>query len=285
MLSAQIRYKRLDPNLSLYQTPTQTLYWLNPWIEAGVDRAEIKKVSANAYLKKGDGIYFSRAISEKEWSHLVSYKMSMYYIIDDDYEALGKDESVPEDYKNKMGKFSECVLPRILANPLVKLYAGSKVLAVKYGCEVLNPCWLLPPMGESKKAVSKNCLHIGFLSSASHLGDFQYFLREWLPLLNDCLASIGRKISITHYLRSHIDIRNIPEYPLIELRHEFAMPWPVYRHEIPRIGFDAIVCPRLDTQVNHARSRNKEAEAEMLGLSLFEDPMAFFDWLRAKGIS
>ena len=113
MLSAQIRYKRLDPNLSLYQTPTQTLYWLNPWIEAGVDRAEIKKVSANAYLKKGDGIYFSRALLGKEFNRLCHFSLPMHYIIDDDYEALSQDYTIPVPYRKKMQPITKKVFTNI----------------------------------------------------------------------------------------------------------------------------------------------------------------------------
>jgi hypothetical protein len=279
MLSAQIRYKRLDPNLSLYQTPTQTLYWLNPWIEAGVDRAEIKKVSANAYLKKGDGIYFSRALLGKEFNRLCHFSLPMHYIIDDDYEALSQDYTIPVRYRKKMEAFAKDVLPLICGSDQVFLYAASPILAKKYGCVERQPHWIKPPEVKKKSRAVNNKLKLGFLSSASHLGDLDQLIHVWMPSLNEVLASKNILANVTHYLKTHIDQNTIPSHSHISWNHQYALPWKNYRHTVFGAGYDAILYPLSESPANQARSRSKWIEAENMGLPLFSKRSDLLHWV------
>ncbi|MBT8050107.1 MAG: hypothetical protein KJO70_02850, partial [Gammaproteobacteria bacterium] len=132
MLYKGIKYSLTDPHFWLHQTPTQSLYWLNPWLAAGVHPSKIRKVGRNAYLKDGEGLYVSRAITHREFNRLCRTGERLNYLIDDDYETLAKDITLPPKYRKKMKHFAAHVLPLICASDRVSLFASSDLLAEKY---------------------------------------------------------------------------------------------------------------------------------------------------------
>ena len=268
-----------DPYYTLHQSPTQTLYWLNRWIQAGISPNQIARIENCAYLKKNDGVYFSRAISSNEYQSLRRLKMPMHYLIDDDYEAMAKDEALPEKYRQKMERFSRGVLPAICSAKDVRLYAASTALAALHGCEQIDPIWLSPSNKGLARPESGKTIRLAFLSTASHLKDFSILVDQWLPMINEALRRVGKQARVTHYLKSHVGVEQLPEFSNTRWEHRFALPWNIYRRDVPRAGYHAILYPLEDTPVNAARSNSKMKEAGLLGIPVFQDAATVVQWI------
>lgn len=268
-----------DPYYRLHQSPTQSLYWLNRWIQSGVPASDIARAGRNAYWKKGDGIYFSRTLSAPAFQALSARGASMHYLIDDDYDALASDASLPTGYRRKIERFSREVFPQICRCIEVNLYAASDVLSERFSCPKLDPIWL-PEAGDGNPGRSIGTeVRLAFLSTASHLKDFSELVDSWLPEINRTLREAGRTASLTHYLKSHLEIRQLPEFSNLRWEHRYALSWNVYRREIPREGFDAVLYPLRPTPVNEARSNSKLVEGGMMGIPVFKECSPLLAWM------
>ncbi len=282
MLYKGFKYSLSDPHYWLHQTPTQSLYWLNPWLASGVHPSEIRKVGRNAYLKDGAGLYVSRTITLREFHRLCRSGERLNYLIDDDYEALAKDITLPHKYRKRMGYFAARVLPVICASDQVSLFAASDMLAEKYGCAKIEPHWVEPSPRPRTKDRSEKMIRLAYLSTASHLCDFSALVKTWVPQINNLLIERGMVAEITHFLGWHVDRGLLPHVSNIRWKHRHALPWRIYRHEIPRVRYDAILYPLQSNPVNDARSSNKLREAEMLNVPIFRNVSDVVEWINSN---
>ncbi|WP_114008012.1 hypothetical protein [Cohaesibacter intestini] len=255
-----------------YKTiPTHDLYFRHPLRDLITEgrlegRRPIRRIGDNCFEAKGRLVilrYLSdrdaRLIASRQWQRC-------YYVIDDDFAALDQDRSIPEDYRQRMLRFREIMLPEILRhadtivapNPrLFSFYPDKRHL-------LLDPC-AVSICKDFSHFREDEPLRILFPGTRSHLND--------LAFLSECLAQIcweQPQLQLDTFMGHHAPaaLRGLPN-----VLHHKAKGWQVYRKFMARQRYHLCLVPMLDTHFNQARSINKILDSAAFGAAALFSPV------------
>ncbi len=190
-------------------------------------------------------------------------------LIDDDMEALIADDTVPQGYRDRLGRaWREAALARH-PEKVNRILVPSKrleevYLAKGHSVILMDPYWPVPKEFRIATSADKT-VRVAFLGSRSHLGD--------LEILKPALEDAGRKWTFHHFLG-----RNGPDWlqQLPGISASDPSSWGSYKKMLSSRRYDICVYPLRATSVNSARSCNKIMEHAMTGaVSLFSECVPF----------
>ncbi|MEZ0167578.1 hypothetical protein [Microvirga sp. TS319] len=180
------------------------------------------------------------------------------YFVDDDYEALVRDSTVPLRYRWKvwrLGLRPQQALGRVWTH----VWAGSWCLADRLSA--LKAEALLPVAGEQDFARGTHCptgpLRIAFHATAVHRREHEWLL-SLVPQLRAALPQAVFEIVADRSLAGPWQ-----EMPNVVVRK--PTPWPVYRAETAHDQADILLVPLLPAPINEVRSSTKLIDAARLG--------------------
>ena len=229
-------------------TPTADIYFLNA-MRDDVAAGAVQALGPNVYGAGGSYVVL-RYADDRELALLEAARpRQLFYVIDDDLEALSRSGHLPAGYRARLSAFVNGSLPRILALANVVL-APNALLLTRFPDH--DTGLVLP----SYCSVSDSFAHFGdgpprlvFTGSRSHAGDLEVIA----PAL-ERLCNALPQIELTTFLGS------AAPYPLRRLGNVVnrpALPWAAYRDFMATARFHIALAPFRRTPTNECRSHNK----------------------------
>ena len=257
--------------------PTLDIYFREPLKQLIADRLlpfskrPIKRLGPYSFFAN-DQVVIIRYVTDSELCKIQALKPERcFYLIDDDFEAVASDNSLPEDYREKLIRFAHQQLPKILTladtivapNPLIfNAYPGKTHL-------LLNPpySFLCRDFSHFNDTSTINIL---FSGTRSHLND--------LLLISDAMVDICHrypKVHFTTFLRNYV-----PDSlkGFANILHHQAKSWSAFKHILHNKRFHIALSPYQDTKFNRARSNNKILNHAAFGAAgLYSNRPPFID--------
>ena len=229
-------------------TPSADIYFLNA-MRGEVSAGAVRALGPNVY-GAGDSYVVLRYANDRELARLEAARpRQVFYVIDDDLEALSRSDDLPADYRARLSAFVARSLPRILALADVVL-APNALLLTRF---TDHQTGLVFP---SHCSVSDGFDHFGdgplrlvFTGSRSHAGD----LAVIAPAL-ERLCTAWPQIELTTFLGPAAPP---PLRRLGNVVNRPALPWPAYRRFMATARFHIALAPFRRTPTNQCRSHNK----------------------------
>jgi glycosyltransferase involved in cell wall biosynthesis len=229
-------------------TPTADVYFLNA-MQGDVSAGAVQAVGPNVYGAGGTYVVL-RYANDRELALLEAARpRQVFYVIDDDLEALSRSGDLPAGYRARLSVFVERSQPRILALADVVL-APNALLLTRFPDHETG---LVFP---SYCSVSDGFAHFGdgplrlvFTGSRSHAGDLEVIA----PALERLCISWPR-IELTTFLGSAAPS---PLRRLGNVVNRPALPWASYRRFMTIARFHIALAPLRRTPTNECRSHNK----------------------------
>ncbi len=247
--------------------PTTDLYFLNA-CRSWLDRppfhgAPIRRIGANTFTCRDAAI-----VSRRDKNSVVNKLLRMsgkrlFYIVDDNLWAAENDDTLPEDYRQKLIAFRDGQ-HRILCERAETIIVSSDPIAENYrrnGHTVvqLDPYWSDPLAGNShfEELEQGAALEVGYLGSGTHAADRAFVIQVFEKLLesglNTRMTMFGRG-DIPDHLARHFRFRSLKN-----------LRWPRYRKRLANLRFHILLYPMLPSGFNDARSINKVIEHAVAG--------------------
>ncbi len=172
------------------------------------------------------------------------------YVIDDDFAVLEDDLSLPEDYRRRLMRFKQDILPAILAlsglvvapNPLICKAYGDKT------CELVHPS-ALSICTDFSHFGSGAGINLVFSGTRSHLADLAFIA----PAIAQICAQYPH-VTFTTFLGKYAPKCLMGQNNII---HRKPLTWNKFRQVLANERFHIALAPCLDTPFNRARSINK----------------------------
>lgn len=229
-------------------TPTADIYFLNAMRDE-VSAGAVQTLGPNVFGAGGRYVVL-RYANERELALLETARpRRLFYVIDDDLEALSRSDDLPAGYRARLSGFVERSLPRILALADVVL-APNPLLLTRFPdhqTELVVPsyCSLSDGFGHFGDGPSR----LVFTGSRSHAGDLAIIA----PALERICTAMPR-IELTTFLGAAAPpalrrLGNVVNRP--------AMPWAAYRRFMATSRFHVALAPFRPTPTNECRSHNK----------------------------
>jgi len=229
-------------------TPTADIYFLNAMrdeVSAGV----VQALGPNVYGAGGSYVVL-RYANDHELAQLAAARpRQVFYVIDDDLEALSRSGDLPADYRARLSAFVARSLPRILTLADVVLAPNALLLARfpdhETGLVLPSYCSL----SDGFDHFGDGPLRLVFTGSRSHAGD----LEAIAPAL-ERLCTASPQIELTTFLGAAVPP---PLRRLGNVVNRPALPWPSYRRFMATARFHVALAPFRRTPTNECRSHNK----------------------------
>jgi glycosyltransferase involved in cell wall biosynthesis len=231
-------------------TPTADIYFLNAMRDLVSAEGGVTAVGPNVYGAGGRFVIL-RYASDAELALLEQARPRLvFYLIDDDLEALSRCSELPAGYRARLAAFVARSLPRILAMADIVL-APNALLLSRFpdhdtGLVAPSYCSLC---GSFAHFAENSPLRLVFTGSRSHAGDLEVIA----PAL-ERLCQSHPHIKLTTFLGSASPGRlrrlgNVVSRP--------ALPWASYRRFMATARFHIALAPFRRTATNECRSHNK----------------------------
>ena len=229
-------------------TPTADIYFLNA-MRDDVSAGAVQALGPNVYGAGGSYVVL-RYANDRELALLEAARpRQVFYVVDDDLEALSRSGDLPAGYRARLSAFVDSSLPRILALADVVLAPNALLLSRFPDHET----GLVFP---SHCSVSDGYAHFGdgprrlvFTGSRSHAGDLEVIA----PAL-ERLCTAFPQIELTTFLGSAAPP---PLRRLANVVNRPALPWASYRRFMETARFHIALAPFRRTPTNECRSHNK----------------------------
>lgn len=249
-----------------YKTlPTHDLYFRAPLrdlISEGIFEPKsrpIRRLGDNAFLA-GDDLVLIRYLSGRDRNKLRKTSWNRcFYVIDDDFACLEDDQSLPEDYRQRLLAFKQATLPEILDLADVVVAPNRRIFDAYPGKKHLL---LHPACGELCQDFShfadQGPVRILFPGTRSHLADLD-FIAE---ILRTLCEEFSEKIQCHTFLGKDAPgkLRGMKN-----IIHRKACSWPRYQKIMASECYHICLSPTLDTAFNQARSINKLFDCAAFG--------------------
>lgn len=236
--------------------PTTDIYFAIPLHDliksplAVKSNCPISRIGPNCFLANNRAVVI-RYITEKELQTLHRLKVDkLFYIIDDDFQFLQDDNSLPEDYRRRLLNFSSNQLPKLLAITDAVVAPNDKILKSYSDKQTffLHPSFtaLCDDFSHFKET---GTIKILFSGTRSHLND--------LRMVEQTLSRICQKnpdVQLTTFLADHAPETLLNQPNIIHRKAKF---WKSYRKILRTERFHIALTPHADTIFNQSRSINK----------------------------
>lgn len=231
-------------------TPTADIYFLNA-MEGFFSRSGgLQAVGPNVY-RCHDRFVVLRYANDAELSFLESARrQAVYYVLDDDIEALAVAPELPAGYRRRLAGFAATSLPRILRISDV-IVAPNELLLERFkdhATALLEPsyCALCDDFSHFE---DRRRLRIVFTGTRSHVNDVEAIAPALVGLCDahpqvELTTFLGR--SAPAALRRHQNII-----------HRETLGWPAYRELLASARFHLGLAPFRPVPTNERRSHNK----------------------------
>ena len=235
--------------------PTTSLYFADPLAGLIGDRIgaaglPIRRISATIFTC-GDAAVVIRYAGERELGFLRRGGFrKIYLLIDDDLQALHKNDGLPADWRRRLIAYRDGLLPKLL-HLVTHVVAPSEPILQSYRRHV--PMRLDPAQCHAAAALdhhdSKGRLDIVFAATRSHLRDLEFFA----PAIAGFLKA-RPDAHLTTFLNGHAPaaFKGLPN-----VTHHSPMGWERYRAFVATRRFHVAIAPALDTAFNRARSLSR----------------------------
>ena len=231
-------------------TPTADIYFLNAMRDLVSAEGGVTAFGPNVYGAQ-DRFVILRYASDAELEVLDSTRpRQVFYLIDDDLEALSRSDELPAGYRSRLAAFVKRSLPRILAMADIVL-APNPLLLTRFpdhetGLVSPSYCSVCDGFAHFREG---SPVRLVFTGSRSHAGDLEMIA----PALERLCTSYP-EIELTTFLGSGAPAR------LRRLRNvvnRTALPWSSYRRFMATTRFHIALAPFRRTAINECRSHNK----------------------------
>lgn len=237
-------------------TPTLDIYFREPLKNLIFERGmwpssyPIRRLGPNSFIAN-NRLVIIRYITGKELRKLKSLHWERcYYLIDDDFNIITNDKSIPADYRQRLLRFSNEMLPEILymadtiiaPNPLIhRAYTGKKHL-------LLNPAYnsLCQDFSHFEQ---KSTVDILFSGTRSHLND--------LLFVSDVMVDICRRYHNVRFTTFMGEYAPDSLKGIENIINRKARSWEKFRTNMQNERYHICLAPYQDTPFNNARSINK----------------------------
>lgn len=230
-------------------TPTADIYFVAA-MEDLITRGDIVAVGPHVY-RAGDRYVVLRYASSAEIEALEqASSRTVFYVIDDDLEALSRSGDLPASYRRRLAAVTGAILPRILALTDV-VVAPSRLLLARFSeheGELIRPTHL---------SVCEDFSHfdhpprvrIVFTGTRSHLSDLAAVAAGLERLCNAC-----PRVELTTFLGrwAPASLRRC-----VNVVNRSPLDWPGYREVLSSSRFHIAIAPFRPVATNQCRSHNK----------------------------
>jgi len=231
-------------------TPTADIYFLNAMRDLLSPRGRLTALGPNVYGAGGRFVIL-RYASDGELALVERARpRQVFYVIDDDLEALSRSVELPAGYRSRLKAFVARALPRILAVADVIL-APNALLLARFGDHATGLIW------PSHTSLCDNFGHFAdgsplrlvFTGSRSHAGDLDMIA----PALQR-LCSLYPDIELTTFLGSSAPASLQNRGNVVNRK---ALTWDAYKRLMATARFHIALAPFRRTATNECRSHNK----------------------------
>lgn len=231
-------------------TPTADIYFLNAMRDFLSSQGRLTALGPNVYGAGGRFVIL-RYASDAELALLEAARpRQVFYVIDDDLEALSRSAELPAGYRSRLASFVASALPRILALADVVL-APNALLLARFGDRATGLIWpsyvsLCEGFGHFADG---SPLRLVFTGSRSHAGDLEVIA----PALQR-LCTLHPQIELTTFLGAWAPacLRKCSN-----VVNRNALSWDAYRRLMATERFHIALAPFRRTATNECRSHNK----------------------------
>jgi len=229
----------------------------------------IRRLGPNSFLANGH-VVIVRYITKPELIKIRALKPKRcFYLIDDDFEAVYDDNSLPEDYRQRLIRFAHRQLPEILTlvdtivapNPLIfSAYPGKTHLLLNPSYSAVSQCF--------SHFEDLSTINILFSGTRSHFNDLQ--------LISDAMVDICRgypNVLFTTFMGNFApdNLKGVEN-----IRHRKAKSWSAFKHVLRNERYHIALAPYQNTKFNGARSINKVLDHGAFGAAgLYSDRRPF----------
>ena len=250
-------------------TPTADIYFLNAMRDE-VSAGAVQTLGPNVYGAGGRYVVLRYANDRELFLLEAARPRQVFYVIDDDFEALSRSDDLPAGYRARLSAFVERSLPRILALADVVL-APNTLLLTRFPEHETSLVW------PSYCSLSDGFAHFGdgplrlvFTGSRSHAGDLEVIA----PAL-ERLCTAFPEIELTTFLGSAVPS---PLRRLGNVVNRSALPWASYRRFMATARFHIALAPFRRMPTNECRSHNKVHDHAAFGAAgLYGDILPYRD--------
>jgi glycosyltransferase involved in cell wall biosynthesis len=231
-------------------TPTADIYFLNAMRDLVGAEGGVTALGPNVYGAGGRFVIL-RYAGDAELARLEQARpQRLFYVVDDDLEALARSAELPAGYRSRLTAFVARSLPRILAMADVVLAPNALLLARFPGHEtqLIWPSYCTVCDGFAHFAEAAP-LRLVFTGSRSHALDFELIA----PAL-ERLCKANPAIELTTFLGSSGSARL---RRCANVVNRTALPWASYRDYMAKARFHIALAPFRRTATNECRSHNK----------------------------
>jgi glycosyltransferase involved in cell wall biosynthesis len=229
-------------------TPTADIYFLNAMRDE-VSAGAVQALGPNVYGAGGRYVVL-RYANDRELALLEAARpRQLFYVIDDDLEALSRSGDLPAGYRARLSGFVGRSLPRILALADVVLAPNALLLTrfPDHETGLVFPSYC--SLSDGFDHFGDGPLRLVFTGSRSHAGD----LETIAPAL-ERLCTAMPQIELTTFLGSAAPA---PLRRLGNVSNRPALPWAAYRRYMATARFHIALAPFRRTPTNECRSHNK----------------------------
>jgi hypothetical protein len=229
-------------------TPTADIYFLNAMRDA-VSAGAVQALGPNVYGAGGRYVVL-RYANDRELALLEAARpRQLFYVIDDDLEALSRCRDLPAGYRARLSGFVGRSLPRILALADVVL-APNPLLLTRFPDHetgLVSPSYC--SLSDGFDHFGDGPLRLLFTGSRSHAGDLEIIA----PAL-ERLCATWPGIELTTFLGSAAPP---PLRRLGNVINRPALSWAAYRRYMETARFHIALAPFRRMPTNECRSHNK----------------------------
>ncbi len=231
-------------------TPTADIYFLNAMRDFVSPQGRLSALGPNVYGAGGRFVIL-RYASHGELARLEAARpQQVFYVIDDDLEALSRSAELPAGYRARLASFVARLQPRILALADVVL-APNPLLLGQFGDHAMGFIWpshmsLCEDFGHFADG---SALRLVFTGSRSHAGDLEMIA----PALQQ-ICTAHPEIELTTFLgrSAPASLQNCAN-----VVNRKALTWDAYKRLMATARFHIALAPFRRTATNDCRSHNK----------------------------
>jgi hypothetical protein len=256
---------------SYRNSPTLDIYFREPLKDLIASRAfvhakrPIRRIGPNAFVCNGRAVII-RYATRGELSQIRKSGISeVFYVVDDDFFQLAEETSLPDDYRGRLQRFADTILPDILeiSDTIV---SPSRVILDRFegrNCEELAPAYLFL-CHDFSHFDGEGAIAAVFPGTRSHIND----LAAIAPAIEQALAA-HEQLTLTTFLGGYGDAL-LGRHPRV--RNLKPQSWGQYRRTMATGRFHLALVPYAESAFNRARSINKMHDVAAFGAAgLFSD--------------
>ena len=210
----------------------------------------IRRIGPNCFYANHKAIII-RYITAPELKKLEQLSpKQVFYIIDDDFHALETDNSLPQDYRNRLKTFTRVFLPELLS-VTDTIIAPNPIILANYPDkrgELLHPS-ATAICGDFSHFDNTKEVKILFSGTRSHLNDLVQVKGSILEI-----CAKFPEVRFTTFMGNHAP-DTLLDHP--NIIHHKALSWGRYKKRLKTERFHIALAPLAKTKFNLSRSINK----------------------------